>query len=330
MLNFIKRQISFEFFVHSHLNQWKNAIIPTSSELLLYFNASLFHQKSLKFYIIKIKYLNSDKNLSLMSDSDIPSRLQETHKNFILISDSCYYKTYKGQLKSTGETHNIRVLNTESAQFQKDPDRATTLFLQEIFYLCTRLSKDDLVYPEYLSVQGQRITIVTKEYKFLEKKRDAAISSVSPSKLIRDVEKDIDFLYKKAGLSNYHINPEKVCKFSGYDVYFLSEWMDSADSNDMMVQEQSIIHKKMNELIRLCQHYFDEITNKLRNEIVRSLSVSEDEQKVRRVSKEMFNSIPTPIISVESLILLSSLENRVKIGLVDNEVEYDQYLRFRQ
>ena len=76
-----------------------------------------------------------DSNTINETSSLMPPKLRMTHTDFKLVSQSDYYKTYQADYMLTDTKHLIRVLDTESDFFLKHPDTATTLFLQELFYL---------------------------------------------------------------------------------------------------------------------------------------------------------------------------------------------------
>lgn len=152
-----------------------------------------------------------------------PPRINKLYTDFNLISRCSYYRVYQAKYSLTNEIHTIRMLDTECMFVKRNPEFASSLFIKEILFLCSRLGQPDSIVIENFEMSEGKIAFVSKNYStVLPLKPNESKPNVK--KMLKDIVQDIDFLYSKMNIRNLTIDPSRICRFQDTDKFFYTDW----------------------------------------------------------------------------------------------------------
>lgn len=153
-------------------------------------------------------------------------KLALMYSSVTYVDETESYRTYRASSNKSLEIHTIRVLNVDSTFYKSDPDRASTLFVQELLRLCSTSS--EAVSVEAFEIHGNRIAYATKYCQTLQQLLDDKTSrnGIDLDKLLKHVLDDVSFLLSKLQISNHitNIELESINYIKSTHKYFLSDW----------------------------------------------------------------------------------------------------------
>lgn len=151
----------------------------------------------------------------------IPQKIRENYSDFVLSHTTSYSQNYLAKSNADGLTYSVRVFDTESEFTKGDLDRAVTLFLQEIIFLCTKLGNFDAIKLEHFAISGGQIGFVTLPASLLQ-------DCVSQGKeykieqLLEDLKGDLSFLRNSMKFKVNDVHCDDVYRTD--DRFFLGDW----------------------------------------------------------------------------------------------------------
>ena len=177
----------------------------------------------------------------------LPPGLLQTYTNFVERKEdpkSRYYKLYDATSIKDNLTYTIRVLDVESEFVKADRDRAITLFLQEIFYLCAKIGEAEAFKIEDFIFSEGRLAFVlpckTISLREMIKKGQCSSKKFDVEKLLKKVISELDFLESSLKLKYIDIVPEKI--YCWRDKFFPLDWATAQplDLNGRVLKEEII------------------------------------------------------------------------------------------
>mgnify|MGYP000844791127 FL=1 len=171
--------------------------------------------------------LSDQETQSLM----VPPRLSLEYESINFVSKTSYYKIYEAISIPDKKPHIIRALDLDSELFQKNPNQATTLFIQELLRLFC-------INPELVPIQSfesydGRIAYAMKPYDSLENQIGAAAldTKIGFEKLIKDVIAENEFFLKNLKFNSIELTLQNLCREKATDTWFVSDWGTSTLQN---------------------------------------------------------------------------------------------------
>ena len=156
--------------------------------------------------------------------SSFPPKLQLSYSNCKFINETECYRTFDAFSNAYNEKHTIRTLNLDSTFYREDPNRASTLFVQEFLRLC--MIAPTATFIETFEIYGNQIAYAIKHCETLQQLRDNKTNpiDINLEKLLTEVSSDISFLMSTLKLSNINIELQSINHIASADVFFLSNW----------------------------------------------------------------------------------------------------------
>ena len=182
----------------------------------------------------------------------IPKPTRDKFKNFEEISLSTArsnYLTFRAVSKTDDNIYTIRILNTQGDLYKKDRNLSVTLYLRELFYLCTRFGRNQLdstLTQEYREIldfknfevgEGDSMAFVMKESAWLPNILQAKTPGFDLEKVIQEIYADVVFINSRFGVANIDIQIDNIFGFldkvpseqpslgDQYQIrYFLTDW----------------------------------------------------------------------------------------------------------
>lgn len=186
----------------------------------------------------------------------ITPRLKATHTDFEQVHSNednqpsnSYVQSYNAICRATGETHTITILDTSCSFYKKDPNLASTLFIQEMLYLTSRFREKIKI--EYSEFYENMIVLVTKRHEVLSQ----AVSKhpkdqFDVAKLIEGIATDLNYIQTKAETLNFTIQLNNISRFAYSNEYFLINWASGAE-HDLIDKTESMCAQNFEDLRRL-------------------------------------------------------------------------------
>lgn len=173
----------------------------------------------------------------------IPPKIKQAYSDLQLVATTSYYKVFEATNRSTYQRHTIRVLDTESEFYLKDRNFASTLFIQELLYIATRFSENDVVIIENFEISGEYIGYVTKPtYSLKTKLEDVARKSpINIEKLFDDTLSNLEFLFNTLKFTNSTVKADTIIQFEECDGYFIADWADCSLSDEKSLEMSSYL-----------------------------------------------------------------------------------------
>ena len=108
---------------------------------------------------------------AINKDTLITPRLRKTHRDFIFLHQSSYYVTFQAKTLSppnlASEIHTIRILDSSTQFVKTDFFKAATLFMQEAFYLCSKMAEKNFTFlAEHFEMCKDSAVVVFKGPSF--------------------------------------------------------------------------------------------------------------------------------------------------------------------
>lgn len=212
---------------------------------ILYLN-EFKKQILIKYLIIRIfssenvsPHLHLNRNIAMATKASasnyLTPKLDQLYTEFGLIPsnkdlEKDYLKTYHAKLKSTGEPHVIKIIDTSSRATKEESDENITIFIQEMLHLC-QSTKDALII-EHTEFYQDRIAFVFKYFeplsKFLEKnpiQNDITSLESEIERLISGVVTDLQFIHTNLQNENLQqIDLDSINRFEESGAFFLENW----------------------------------------------------------------------------------------------------------
>lgn len=202
-----------------------------------------------------IKTEKEGKESAIFTDfTSLPPKILQNYTNFVDKTENhgtCHYKTFDATSIKNKRKYIIRVLNTESEFIKTNRDHVITLFLQELFYICTTIDNlHDFNIEDFTFAEGQIAFVLPQKVVSLKdmiSQAKAANEVLDVEESLKKIISELYFLEKRLKLTFNNIVPEKI--FSLGDRFFLTDWAagQQLHSNEQAELEREIEEKKSNE-----------------------------------------------------------------------------------
>lgn len=155
-----------------------------------------------------------------------PPNILQNYADFTFVCETPCYLMFNAKLISTHQKYTIRILNTESNLFRKNPNQATGLFIQEIINLCLHTENSDSVIADQFEISEAKMAFVTKVCYPLRGEEGLPIE-----KMLNDIEADLGFLEQRIEIPSLDIS--NIFRIEDSNSFFISAWSEkSADSSN--------------------------------------------------------------------------------------------------
>lgn len=160
--------------------------------------------------------------------SSLTPKIKYTYFDFELISQTNYYKIYEAKSVTTKQSFTIWALDTNSQFVRKDRNTASTLFIQEILRLCTRLQDSDAIIIEDFEIYESGMAFVFKQtchslQKCLLEPTESKIKFNIES-LVKDLVSDVNFLYKRMKLCEPELDLKNIYWMKESHIFMVGDW----------------------------------------------------------------------------------------------------------
>ena len=166
----------------------------------------------------------------------------KNYKYFSLNQQSTYYRIYDAVSCHDRGTYSIMILDVESDFFLKDPNLATTLFLQELFSLCIRFGRSDLLDLQNFEVYENRIAFVMKQcvnLSHLKMNQQKQKTSTEIETMIKEIYSDITLINSEFGVSNLELTLDSIFELKGSNAFFISDWTSGVRTHFPLISEEN-------------------------------------------------------------------------------------------
>lgn len=168
----------------------------------------------------------------------ITPRLKLTHADFTPLYESTYYRVYEANSLTTKARHIIRVLDTESDFYLKNPDTATTLFIQELLYLCTKFGEQSgLAIGDFEVFEGKIAVVMEKDACLMlsDEQPTQIKQKQSLPRMIQDVMSDLTFLHSNLKLNELKLQLKQISFNAIRNTFYLNDWPGLLDISEERV-----------------------------------------------------------------------------------------------
>lgn len=162
-------------------------------------------------------------------------KIQLLYSDIQPLSETEYCQTFDAISRSDNQKYTIRTLNLTSDFYKKNPNLATTFFIQELLHLCTSFP-DAVVIESFESHERGHFACAIKHCETLQQlfERDE-VKGIDFELMIKNVQSDVEFLLSKLKLSQtISIESQSIYQFNGKSGYFLSDWVKSLGKDSIV------------------------------------------------------------------------------------------------
>lgn len=177
---------------------------------------------------------------SILAPPLLPPKIKNSYKEIKLQSNTSYYKVYDAISLADHEKCTIFALDIKSPIVEKDYDAAATLFVQEIFRMCSRTGNNEFIYTQSFEIHDSSIAVAMKHCHPMTafEKVQRVNPRIDLEKMMYDVISDISYTHSKLKIELPSIDSSKIYYASSSNNFFLVDWMCGNSSTGKNSEER--------------------------------------------------------------------------------------------